>query len=118
MVEDDQTLRQVISLRLRKFGYQVLEACNGPEALTQWETISQQVDIVLTDMVMPGGISGLDLVENLRKTKPTLKAIVSSGYSSILTHSDTPGKNGVVFLPKPYDSAALAKTVRDYLDRR
>jgi PAS domain S-box-containing protein len=116
LVEDEQTLRRVASLRLRQLGYRVLEVRNGPEALLQWESNGSQVDLLFTDMVMPGGMSGLDLAEQLRKIKPELKVIISSGYSSSLAQLGVRNKAGMVFLPKPYNSEDLAQTVRNCLD--
>ena len=116
VVEDEQHLRRIASQRLRQLGYRVLEAANGHDALAQWEAHGQQVDLLLTDMVMPGGLNGLDLAEQLQKTKPDLKVIITSGYSTSLNQSSMTIRPGIVFLPKPYDSVDLAKTVRTCLD--
>jgi CheY-like chemotaxis protein len=101
---------------LRSWGYRVFEASTGQEALTLWQSQSSNIDLILTDMVMPEGMTGLELVESLRSRKPGLKAIISSGYSSDIVQAGLPTKAGIVFLPKPYEAKLLAKVVRECLD--
>jgi PAS domain S-box-containing protein len=116
VVEDDRALRMLIVQLLRSWGYRVFEASTGQEALTLWQSQSSNIDLILTDMVMPEGMTGLELVESLRSRKPGLKAIISSGYSSDIVQAGLPTKAGIVFLPKPYEAKLLAKVVRECLD--
>ena len=117
LVEDDLSLRHLVAHTLRVLGYKVYEAVNGVEAMVLWQVHSSEVDLLFTDMVMPEGMTGLELVEQLRSLKPGLKAIISSGYSMELVHTRAPNKEGFVYLPKPFDAEALAKVVRDCLDK-
>ncbi len=116
MVEDDPALRRIASLWLRKLGYNVLEAPDGVEALKLWEQCREQVELLLTDMVMPGGISGSELAERLTRDKKTLKAIVNSGFDPEKSRAEFLAARGIAFLPKPYSASELAKAVRARLD--
>jgi len=116
LVEDEQTLLKVVSLVLRRCGYCVLEARNGVDALRVWEETGRRADLVLTDMVMPGGLGGLELVEQLRQSRPTLKVILSSGYSLALARNKFTADRNLRLLPKPFTPPALANLVREVLD--
>jgi PAS domain S-box-containing protein len=118
LVEDDSQVRRVVGRSLRALGYQVHEAGNGQEAMRLWQTYGGQVQLLITDMVMPEGMTGLELTEQLQALKPGLKAIISSGYSAEIVHAGAPGKAGVVYLPKPYATRALADLIRDCLDAK
>jgi PAS domain S-box-containing protein len=117
VVEDDREVRRLLVQMLRAFGYRVHEASTGKEAMNFWQSNGSTVDLVLTDMVMPEGMTGLELVEQLRAQKPGLKAIISSGYSSDIVQAGVPSRAGIGFLPKPYEMKVLASIVREYLDR-
>ena len=116
LVEDELPLRRTAALCLRKLGYAVLEAGDGVEALKVWEQHRERIALLLTDMVMPEKLTGLDLAELLTKEKGSLKVIVSSGYSADLAEPHRTAGSDVAFLPKPYKTAALAKAVRRSLD--
>lgn len=118
VVEDDDDVRELIATSLRANGYRVIEAVTGPEAVGLWEQHNGHIDLVFTDMVMPGGMTGLDVAERLRQFKPALKVIVSSGYSLDLTQPDGKSDSSIRFLPKPYQSAALTRLLRECLDGR
>jgi PAS domain S-box-containing protein len=116
LVEDDPNVRRVSGTVLRHLGYNVHEACSGLEALQKWELLESNVALLFTDMVMPDGITGLQLAEKLRSRKPQLRIIITSGYSAdLLQETDLAGK-GIVFLPKPCRSPILAAAVRRALD--
>ena len=116
VVEDDEDMRRMVTLTLSRFGYEVIEARNGVEAVRLWEQHGQRIALLLTDMVMPEGMTGLDLAERLRQLKPDLKIIVSSGYSVDLLHQGAGKRAGVRFLAKPYQPTELARTIRAVLD--
>jgi CheY-like chemotaxis protein len=116
VVEDDAAVRSLVSTCLRRLGYRVLEARTGREALEVWRQHQDTIDLLLTDMVMPEGVSGRELAAELRAAKPTLKVIYTSGYSVDLTAADLHLQEGVNFLPKPYPPHRLAQTVRACLD--
>ncbi len=115
VVEDDEALRLMVRKTLAVFGYRVIEATSGTEAWSLWEA-RQPVHLLFTDMVMPGGLTGLDLAARIRQAQPTLKALVTSGYSSDLPLELGNLPPGVKFLPKPYTPSALASAVRASLD--
>jgi two-component system cell cycle sensor histidine kinase/response regulator CckA len=117
VVEDEPALRELVSHILRDLGYDVLEAVHGKEALKVWEARPRPVDLLLTDMMMPEGISGSDLATRLREQAPELKVVYTSGYSPELVGRDLQLQPGLNFLPKPYNPRTLARTVRECLDR-
>lgn len=116
LVEDDAKVRKAVAAGLRALGYRVHEVVNGQEAVAFWQEKAAQVDLLFTDMVMPEGITGLELIERLRALKPGLKAIISSGYSAEMVHAGIPQDSGVIYLPKPYDTTQLSQIVRQCLD--
>lgn len=116
LVEDEERLRTAAKMTLRLLGYRVLEAANASQALRLWEERSTEIDLLLTDVVMPGGMSGFELAEHLMRDRPNLKVIAVSGYSGDL--AKRPEKTGpeVRFLAKPFSPEALAEAVRECLD--
>ena len=116
LAEDEPEVRALVRNILKRYGYRIVEASSGPEALTIWEQYHGDFDLLLTDMVMPGNMTGRELGEQLRARKPGLKIIYTSGYSAETLGSDFVIKRGINFLPKPYQPITLAKTVRDCLD--
>jgi two-component system NtrC family sensor kinase len=118
LVEDEPSLRGVAARVLRNYGYQVITACSGAEALRVWPEHADKVDLLLTDMVMPEGISGRELAQQLQQAKPALKVLFSSGYSTELVGRDALLQDGKNFLPKPYNPDKLALTVRACLNHK
>jgi signal transduction histidine kinase/ActR/RegA family two-component response regulator len=118
LVEDDDQMRRMVRLTLARRGYLILEATNGAEAIQVWERQASKVDLLLTDMVMPGGLSGAELAARLRLAKPDLKVLISSGYAADLSQQEGGLPDGISFLAKPYDPSALVKTVRECLDQK
>jgi len=118
LVEDEEIVRRPIGTYLRKLGYQVIEAANGKQALALWSDHRDQVDVLYSDMVMPEGVSGLELAEKLRADKPQLRVIISSGYSTEISLQGVPANAGYVYLPKPSPSAAIAAAVRECLEKK
>jgi signal transduction histidine kinase/ActR/RegA family two-component response regulator len=115
VVEDEPVLRELVGRMLNQFQYRVLEAGSGPEALEVWAQQQGKIDLLLTDMVMPEGLTGRDLANQFKQCKPSLKVIYTSGYSPDIVGEDS-GRNGTVFLSKPYLPAQLAQAVRRSLD--
>ena len=116
VAEDEETLREMVVQVLKIQGYTVLEAASGAHALEVWEQANRPVDLLLTDMVMPGGIMGSDLAERLSSQCPRLKVIYTSGYSPGMAGKDASLLEGRNFLPKPYSIGKLAQFVRECLD--
>jgi len=118
LVEDDAKVRQTTGQFLRILGYRVIEASNGLAALTVWEEHGSEVDLLLTDMIMPEGMTGAELTEQLQSHRPGLKIIITSGYSTEIAYAGVPRKPGVIYLPKPHETKKLADTVRRCLDQK
>jgi len=115
VVEDEPVLRDMAHLILQDCGYHVLEAGSGTEALQVWERNPDGIDLMLTDVVMPGGMSGRELAVRLLASHPRLKIIFTSGYNVEETNTDFFRRGGAVFLQKPYTRTDLAKAVRECL---
>jgi CheY-like chemotaxis protein len=116
LVEDEVALRGLTKIILQRFGYRVLEAESGVAALSVWEEHGPQIDMLLTDMVMPDGLTGRELAKQLRARKPDLKVIYTSGYSMDSDGTTFRARDASKFLQKPYQSQKLAQVVRDCLD--
>jgi signal transduction histidine kinase/CheY-like chemotaxis protein len=115
IAEDEPALLLVATRALNISGYRVLSAANGVEALKLWEENRGGISLLLTDMKMPGGLSGLDLAQKIWESDPLLKVIITSGYSQEMVDNPTLGNSGYTFLSKPYDMKTLTKTVKDCL---
>jgi two-component system, cell cycle sensor histidine kinase and response regulator CckA len=111
VVEDEPALRRLVRRIIQGYGYSVIEAKSGREALEVWGQESHRVDLLLTDLVMPEGISGKELARTLLADKPELKVIFMSGYDKEPTEETFPLIEGVNFLHKPYTPMALGQIV-------
>jgi CheY-like chemotaxis protein len=117
LVEDETSLRRLVAKGLTLLGYRVIEADNGRAAMKLWQEYVQQIDLLISDMQMPEGITGLDLSEKFKKEKPALKVIISSGYNVEMAGEGCSNPGGIVYFQKPYEFEVLSKTIRDCLDR-
>ncbi len=117
VVEDELVLRDLARAILEDRGYRVFEAASGREALEVWQRERAAIDLMLTDMVLPEGLSGVELAQKLRDTKPQLKLIFASGYNVDELDTDFIRQGQALFLQKPYTHVTLARTVRDCLDK-
>lgn len=115
LVEDEPDLREMVREILSSYDYRLVEAGTGIDALKAWDEADGKIDLLLTDMVMPDGMNGRELAVLLRKRKPELKVIYSSGYSAALLAGESDKLDGL-FLPKPYRPQELAALVRTCLD--
>jgi CheY-like chemotaxis protein len=115
LVEDELPVRSVVTRLLQRNGYQVLTAQSGPEALKVWAENRDSIRLLLTDMVMPDGMTGRELASEIRALVPQLPVIYSSGYSPDLAGRLIEVQPGTRFLQKPYSSVALAQAVRESL---
>jgi PAS domain S-box-containing protein len=111
VVEDDAFVRTFVDTQLRGLGYKTLIAANGKEALSYADR-GESFDLLFTDVVMPGGMSGRELAEAIRKQRPAIKVLYTSGYTdnSIVHHGRL--DEGVLLLTKPYRRPQLAQMVR------
>lgn len=116
LVEDEPELRELARVVLEDYKYTVFEACSGVQALKVWEQHKEKIHMLLTDMVMPEGMSGRDLAEKLQAEKPAIKVLYSSGYSPDVVGGYFKLPENSQFLAKPYHPPKLAQAVRDCLD--
>lgn len=115
VVDDEPALREFTRQLLELFHYRVLEAASAAEALEVWSRHSEEIALVLTDMSMPGGMSGQALIQRLQALKPGLGFILMSGSSGDEVVEDFLRKTRATFLQKPCPSAALVRAVRNCL---
>jgi CheY-like chemotaxis protein len=113
LVEDEVLVRMLIAEELRDNGYCVLEAANYDEALALLCSM-ESIDLVLTDVKMPGTFDGLDLARVVRQGWPEVKLVVSSGH---LLSSDIARASIDAFLPKPYPLSALLRVMQQIIPR-
>jgi two-component system, cell cycle sensor histidine kinase and response regulator CckA len=116
LVEDEPPLCELVSRVLGKYGYKVLPAGNGVEAIEIWRDHKDEIALLLTDLVMPNNMNGRELAEKLCSERPDLKVIFSSGYSADIVGKDFKLDPELNFLQKPYHPQILALTVRRCLD--
>jgi len=114
LVEDESGVRKMTAALLRGRGYQVFEAETGMEALGIWRERRKQIDLLLTDLIMPDAVSGLDLARRLQDEQPGLKVLLTSGYSADVMLDGV--ASNFRFLPKPYSQRSLTEAVRQCLD--
>ncbi len=115
VVEDQKAVRRLTGMILRAHGYRVLEAADGAEALAIATAPAAPIDLLLTDVVMPG-MDGQALSERLRESHPRLPVILMSGYAEDVVAHRSKVAGGVAYLQKPFRPADLAAKVRAMLD--
>ena len=98
---------------LKRLGHIVVTAQNGPDALILWPQYRGTIELLFTDMRMPGGMSGRELAEKLLQDEPGLRVLYSTGYSVDLSNPELNLVEGVNLLMKPYDVTALKRAVRN-----
>ena len=116
LVEDDPQVLDFTSIILKRQGYTVLEAESGPEALMVLENQSEPVDLMLTDVILPG-MNGKDLFSKVVEDHPRMKVLFMSGYTDdVIAHHGVLDE-GVAFIQKPFASQALSIKLREVLDK-
>jgi two-component system cell cycle sensor histidine kinase/response regulator CckA len=115
-VEDEEAVRHLLAQGLRNYGFTVMTARDGPEALDLARARDAQIDLLVTDVVMPN-MSGRDLADRLRNEFEGLKVLFMSGYTddTLLRHGVYEARES--FLQKPFVLRVLASKVRETLDR-
>jgi CheY-like chemotaxis protein len=108
IVEDEFILRFHAAMLIGEAGFDTVEACSADEAIQLLESRAD-IDIVFTDIDLPGGMNGLDLCAQIRDRWPPVELVVTSSHSGI-DEGDLP--EGGFFLPKPYDAARLVRTLQ------
>ena len=114
LVEDETAVREAAKRMLRKYGFVVIEAKNGNDALSLWREHAECVDVVLTDVVMPA-MGGADLVRSLRTTRPDLRVVFMSGYTQGTLEIAPAEEAATRFLPKPFTADQLVGTLRELI---
>jgi len=115
LVEDEKMVRELAVRLLMRWGYNVLQAASGFEAIELVQSYSGNIDMLVTDVVMPG-INGRQLAEKLSELRPQMKVLFTSGYTEdVIAHSGVIEK-GLNFIGKPYTPAALSQKIREVLD--
>ena len=118
LAEDERPVRELVARILQKYGYKVYQAGDGNEAVGLWHRHKGEIQLLLTDLIMPGNMNGRELAEKLWSERPDLKVIFSSGYSADIVGKDFKLEPDVNFLQKPYHPQTLAITVRRCLDAK
>jgi two-component system, cell cycle sensor histidine kinase and response regulator CckA len=113
LVDDEEGVRKLVTAILRSNGYDVLEAANGPAALSVFEKNAHKIDMVLTDIVMPQ-MTGIELGQRLGEQSPGLRILYMSGYRD--NPIGTGGETLRAFLHKPFTPDVLLGKVREVLD--
>jgi len=115
LAEDEDTLRTLTRHLLEMYGYHVLEACDGNQALKLSDQSADEIHLLLTDVVMPG-ISGRVLADQLKQKRPDVKIVFMSGYTGQQVGEKEILEPGSAFLQKPFTREGLARKVREALD--
>jgi CheY-like chemotaxis protein/two-component sensor histidine kinase len=115
VVEDDPHLRSLTLRLLASLGYQTIEADDGPAACEKFDA-ADRVDLLLTDVVLPNGMNGLELSRQTRSRRPGLKVVFMSGYPRDAVSRDGVLESGIHILSKPFAKAELGRVVRQVLD--
>ena len=117
IVEDEESVGQLISYIFSNHGFNVLNALDGHQALRLWQENSDKITLLFTDMVMPGGISGYELAQKILADQPDLPVIYSSGYSKDILSKNITFQEGFNYLPKPYRPAQLSAIISSVMAR-
>jgi CheY-like chemotaxis protein len=111
VVEDDPFVRSYAVMCLRSLGYTVISAVDGADALQKLGS-DARIDILFTDIVMPGGTSGFDLAERAGRMRPAIRVLLTSGYALETMAAHGRLREGAMILTKPYRKAELARRLR------
>ena len=115
LVDDEEALRELGSTLLNEFGYKVITACNGKEALEIYQWEGERISLVILDLIMPE-MDGKKCMEEMLQVNPNAKVVLASGYSeSGLANGDVTGR-AKGFVQKPYNMSQLLTTIREILD--
>ena len=115
LVEDEDAVRKLVRKLLEMLGCEVIEAASGRQALDLWPEISEKVSLVVTDIVMPEGVSGWDLARELHSTHSELGILLTSGYNERPEDHGLGDEKQIAFLQKPYEAKMLKRTLYQLL---
>lgn len=116
LAEDDEFVRRLTRLTLERAGYRVFDAADGVAAKRLWQAHRGEIALLVTDLIMPGGVDGRELAARLRDDEPTLKMLFTSGYSASIAGRELTLDPGQRFLQKPSTPQAFLAAVRGCLD--
>jgi CheY-like chemotaxis protein len=115
VVEDQPEVRELIEKTLRRYGYSVLVAANGQETLAAAHAYDGPIDLMLTDVVLPG-VTGREVAQQVLADRPSIRVLYMSGYTEDAVHHHGVLGPGRAFIPKPFTGEVLVRTVREVLD--
>jgi PAS domain S-box-containing protein len=115
MVEDNAPMRKIVATQLRTLGYAVVEATNGAEAMAILDRRGQPLDLLFTDIVMPGRPDGVELARQAKNVRPLLKVLLTTGFSDDLVNAHHARGPEMKLLRKPYRRDELARAIQDAL---
>ncbi len=118
LVEDDEAVCVVARTVLEHFGYRVVDASTAELALQRWAEHRGEFDLLMTDLILPGGMSGGEMAQRFVSARPDLAVIYTSGHSSDVVARHLPAGKSYSILPKPFSAEALVSMVRSALERR
>jgi PAS domain S-box-containing protein len=116
LVEDEANVRKALGAGLERLGYAVQAASSASEAFVLWQCSSGDFDLLITDIIMPGGVNGMELAVMLKRQKQSLRVIVSSGYHKELEGATLEEAGSFTRMPKPYTIEMLSATIRQALE--
>ncbi len=117
LAEDDSTVRELTRSVLEDFGYTVIEAVDGEDAVNKFHESRKPVDLLVLDIVMPKK-KGKEAYEEIRKVDPGIKVLFTSGYTADVVHKKKIIDSGLDFIVKPSAPTVFLKRVREVLDRK
>ena len=115
VVEDNPLVRRLTVLRVEELGFKVIEADSGPAAVKILES-GEPIDIVFTDIVMSGGMSGLELARWIRETRPGLRVVLTTGFAEEIARGEDARDLKLNILRKPYNQAQLIRAFQEALN--
>jgi CheY-like chemotaxis protein len=118
LIEDDVAVQRITKHSLEQAGYRVVAATNGPAAIHAWKRLEGKVDLLLSDLVLPGGATGDELALRFRASRPDLPVILMSGYSAKGIDHALSSADRLVFVQKPFEVVSLLTHVQQLLRAR
>ena len=116
VAEDDAALRKLFSTVLQAYGYKVILAEDGEDAISKFMDNKDKIQLVMLDMIMPKK-SGKEVYDRITKIRPDMKTLFSSGYTADRIDKDSRSKGGFDFIMKPVSPKDLLKKIREVLDK-
>jgi len=116
LVDDEPGILAVSKVILESLGYSVYEAQNGGEAIRIYQEKKDMIDLVVLDMIMPG-LSGSEVFDHIRELNPSVKVILSSGYSLNDQAQQIMSKGCQGFIQKPFDLTGISRKIREVLEK-